>query len=51
MSVASNDNEVSLNASAADRSHENYHLDNFHILKKIGGQVMCLTSPQEILHL
>ena len=34
MSVASNDSEVSLNASAADRSHENYHLDNFHILKK-----------------
>jgi hypothetical protein len=34
MSVASNEGEVSTNASAADRSHDNYHLDNFHILKK-----------------
>jgi hypothetical protein len=35
MSVASNEGEVSTNASAADRSHDNYHLDNFHVPKKI----------------
>ena len=34
MSVASNEGEVSTNTSAADRSHDNYHLDNFHIPKK-----------------
>ena len=35
MSVASNEGEVSMNESAAERSHENYHLDSFHIPKKI----------------
>jgi hypothetical protein len=35
MSVASNEGEVSTNASAVDRSNDNYHLDNFHIPKKI----------------
>jgi hypothetical protein len=33
MSVASIEGEVSTNASVADRSHDNYHLDNFHIPK------------------
>ena len=35
MSVASNEGEVSMNASAVDRFHDNYHLDNFHFPKKI----------------
>jgi hypothetical protein len=34
-SFASNEGEVSTNESAAERSHENYHLDSFHIPKKI----------------
>jgi hypothetical protein len=35
MSVASNEGKVSTNMIVADRSHENYHLDNFHIPKKL----------------
>jgi len=45
MSLASNETQASMHPSVAGRTHENYHLDNFHIPKKIRSVDVPHKSP------
>jgi hypothetical protein len=45
MSLASNETQTSMLPSVASRTHENYHLDSFHIPKKSGSGNVPHKSP------